>query len=111
MDNNTRNAKLALVLGIGVAFFVLLLFILPVGSRNGSGMGMMSGNQSSFPWIIFVVMIPAIIVPIMIAVREKQDNTPTKPKKEKRKPQYMHDASGENLEIIEEDEDSEQQVR
>jgi len=106
-DNQLRNTKLALVLGIGLAFLLLLgLFVLNYASVNSAATtgATSSSSDSSFPWVIFAAMIPVIIVPIMVAARKNQNTAASKPKKEKRKPQYIRDASGEALEIIEEDE-------
>lgn len=106
-DNQLRNTKLALVLGIGLAFLLLLgFFVLSYASVDSAATtGATSSSDSSFPWVIFAAMIPVIIVPIMVATRRNQNAGPSKPKKEKRKPQYIHDASGEMLEIVEEDDE------
>lgn len=106
MSNRLRNTKLLLVLIVGIAFLVLLLFFLPTSVSVDSSDVAATSSDSNFPWIIFVAIIPAILLPVMLTLRKEQGEATHKTRKAKRKPQYIHDASGELLEVIDVDDES-----
>jgi hypothetical protein len=89
---------------MGIAFFVLLLFFLPTSVSDSSATTPAS-SDSDFPRFIIVIVIPAIIVPLIIALREDRAESTAKTKKAKRKPQYIHDASGESLEVVDDEDE------